>query len=376
MVGRKGAGDLQGTSRFGRHRRLLAAALTAALAAPLVASALPSAAAIEVAPPAPAEPTVDSVDWTLSAPPVRAASQPAVTAPEPLAASEPPLASTAPPPFRVEPIVVVRLAAGQGPLDGSPATSPHYTAEHPDADGVPLAVQGGRLVYKPVALAQLGIRYLNGYRRSGDPAYLVLPEAIGRALVRLGHWSQGALYLPYEFDFAMHGNRADVIRSPWYSAMAQGLALALFTKLHEATGKPEHLATAVALNRSLRHIGRGTAPWVAYIASGRYLWLEEYAQRDPEHTINGAIFAAFGLYEYWSATGDEGTLQELRGILTTLKHELMLARNPGGPMDYCLKHGRAQVKYHHVVLSQLRSLTRLTPDPFFARAYRILGRDA
>jgi hypothetical protein len=54
----------------------------------------------------------------------------------------------------------------------------------------------------------------------------------------------------------------------------------------------------------------------------------------------------------------------------------MLARNPGGPMDYCLKHGRPQVKYHHVVLAQLQSLMRMTRDPFFARAYRIFARDA
>ena len=388
MVGRKGAGGLRRTGhRFRRPQLAVAVLLAAALVAPLGAAASPGTAATEVATPAPAERSVDSGGTTPSLPAAAVAATEAPAGDELPAIAEPPAAGlpataapppalAASPPFRVESIGVIRLASGQGPLDGSPATSPHYTPPLHDSDGVPVAIIGGRTVYKPAALGQLAIRFVNGFTRTGDPAYLVLPEAIGRALARMGHWSQGALYLPYEFDFAMHGNRSDVIRGPWYSAMAQGLALALFTKLYRATGNPAHLATAAALYRSLRHIGRGTSPWVAYVASGRYLWLEEYAQHDPEHTINGAIFGAFGLYEYWSATGDPGALQELRGILTTLKHKLMLARNPGGPMDYCLKHGRPQVKYHHVVLAQLQSLMRMTRDPFFARAYRIFARDA
>jgi hypothetical protein len=308
--------------------------------------------------------------------PVRASESPGLArSPSPTAAAAPgPAAPRAA--YRVEPIPLKRLPIGLGPLDGSPATSPRLSPPDHDADGVPMARVDGHLVYKPAGLAQEAIRFMNGYARSGDPAYLAVPRAIGRALVRIGRLSRGALFLPYASDFAMHGSRKDVIRAPWYSAMAQGLALALFTKLYAATGNPQDLATAGELLLSLSPAGRGAEPWVSYVDSGRYLWLEEYAQPDPDHAVNGFIFAAFGLYEYWRETGDPGAAEELRGALTTLRHHLMAARKPGGPMDYCLKHGRPQLKYHRVVVAQLKLLVRMTGDPFFAEAVRIFERDA
>jgi len=271
---------------------------------------------------------------------------------------------------------VRRLPAGSRPLDGSAATWPTHVAPVRDADGVPMSVVQGRRVYKPAGLAQTAIRFVNGFQRTGDAAYLAYPEAIGRALVRTGHMSKGALFLPYAFDFAMHSNPKDIIRAPWYSAMAQGLALSLFSRLHAATGDPAYLSTARRLYRSLQPMSRGPSPWVAWVDGSGYLWLEEYAQPHPDHALNGFIFAAFGLYDYWLESGDPGALQEFRGALTTLQAHLMEARNAGRPMDYCLVHGQPQLKYHRVVVAQLRQLARITGSPFFIRAVAVFARDA
>jgi hypothetical protein len=126
----------------------------------------------------------------------------------------------------------------------------------------------------------------------------------------------------------------------------------------------------------MRHIGRGTTPWVAYVDGSRYLWLEEYAQRSPEHTLNGFLFASFGLYDYWLVTGDPTVLQEYRGAMTTLKANVMRYRNPGGPIDYCLKHGKPQSKYHEIVIWQLKFTTVITGDPYFASVARVFAKDA
>ena len=209
-------------------------------------------------------------------------------------ATEPP-----PAPFRVTKFTIAVLPVGARPYDADATPPLTYHPEYHDAAGVPMRMVDGRLVYKPAGLAQLAISYANGYRRTHDPAYLARADAIGRVFVRIGRSYAGGLYIPYRFNFAMHSNRADIIRNPWYSAMAQGLALSLFARLYQETADPSYLATADSLYRSLRHIGRGTNPWVSYIDASRYLWLEEYAQPYPEHTLNGFMFALFGLYDWY-----------------------------------------------------------------------------
>lgn len=278
--------------------------------------------------------------------------------------------------FRVTSFSVVRLAVGSRPYD---ANSPPPVAYHPtyhDANRVPMRLIDGHLVYKPAGLGQYAINALNGYRATGDPRYLAMAENVARVFFKIGRTSGGGLYIPYLFDFAMHRNPYDVIRKPWYSAMAQGLGLSLFTRLYQATGKLGYLVGARALFLSLRHIGRGTDPWVTYIDGSRYLWLEEYAQPYPEHTLNGFNFAAFGLYDYWLLTGDPTVLQEFRGAMTTLKANVMRYRNPGGPIDYCIKHGKPQIKYHEIVIAQLRFLSVITRDAYFSYAARVFASDA
>lgn len=270
----------------------------------------------------------------------------------------------------------MKLEQGQGPLDGSVAVGPHPSFEVHDAAGLPMDIVAGRKVYKPAALGQLAIRFMNGYWASGrNDDYLELPQKVAALFHRIGKHSGGGLYIPYQFDFAMHRNPADVIKAPWYSAMAQGLALSLYARLYAATGDPADLATAKELFVSLRHIGRGTAPWVSWVDASRDLWLEEYAQAYPEHTINGFFFAAFGIYDYWRETADPAALQTFKAAITTMRHHVLDARNPGGPMDYCLKHGKAQIKYHWIVVDQLRMVVRITHDAFFARAASLFASD-
>ena len=271
---------------------------------------------------------------------------------------------------------VVRLAVGSRPYDANLAPHVDFVAPHHDRYGVPMSLIDGRLVYKPAGLGQFAINALDGYRRTADPRYLNMARQIARVFVRIGRTSAGGLYIPYQFNFQMHRNPADVIRNPWYSAMAQGLALSLFTRLYQVSGENADLVTARSLYISLRHIGRGTAPWVTWVDGGHYLWLEEYAQRYPEHTLNGFIFAAFGLYDYWLVTGNPSVLQEFRGAMTTLKAFVMKYRNPGGPIDYCLKHGKPQIKYHHIVIWQLRFLSVITGDRYFATVANVFARDA
>jgi hypothetical protein len=300
------------------------------------------------------------------------------TAPAPTPWPWPSPLPTAPPAaqFRVTNFTLVRLAPGSRPYDADAAPKVDGVPKYHDANGVPMAMIGGRLVYKPAGLAQHAINALTGYRRTHDARYLTMAVEAAKAFVRIGRMSGGGLYIPYLFDFPMHSVQAYTIHSAWYSAMAQGQALSLFTRLYQVTGDAAYLATARQLFVSLRFLRQRVSPWVAWVDTSGYLWLEEYAQDQPEHTLNGFIFAMFGLYDYWLVTGDPTVLQELRGALTTLKANVMRYRNPGGPIDYCLKHGKPQLKYHHVVIAQLRLLATMTRDSYFTKVADLFAHDA
>jgi hypothetical protein len=88
-------------------------------------------------------------------------------------------------PFRVATFAVIRLAPGVRPHDDNPPPSLEPVRGFRDANGVPMSLIDGRLVYKPAGLAQRGVNALNGYRRSGNRAYLEMAREIGRVFLRI-----------------------------------------------------------------------------------------------------------------------------------------------------------------------------------------------
>ena len=167
------------------------------------------------------------------------------------------------------------------------------------------------------------------------------------------------------------------MHAPWYSAMAQGMALSLATRLYRDTGQAAYLAAADLLFGSFRHLGRGPGPWVTYVDAAGYLWLEEYPEADarPDHTANGFNYALFGIYDYWSATQDLMALQILRGGLTTMRHYIDQYRIPGSYSKYCLSHGKPQAKYHRIVTGQLVYLARMSGDAYFLTMSQLFAED-
>lgn len=245
-----------------------------------------------------------------------------------------------------------------------------------DRDGLPIKVVDKRRHYSPSGLAQFGLRYEDAYRRTRDPAHLeIARKALGK-LMDLGIEANGGLFIPYRFDFAMHGIDNEVMRAPWYSAMAQGLALSLAIRLHRDTEEAGFRDDADRLFASFLTVRRGPDPWVTYIDDG-FLWLEEYPEptTPSDHTANGFNFAVFGIYDYYQATREPAALRILRASLTTMRHHVADFRVPGGVSRYCLRHGRPQIKYHRVLIWQLRFLSAMSGDPYFARMSRKLAAD-
>jgi hypothetical protein len=248
-------------------------------------------------------------------------------------------------------------------------TGPH------DATGVRMARIDGVLHDHPVDQAQYAIGLLASYDLTGNPAYLERAERQAQRLIDRAVTSRGAIYFPYGFDFARHGNGADTMRAPWYSALAQSQALTVFVRLFERTADEAYRAAATATFASFLNLPATGEPWTVDVDASGYLWLEMYPAAVPDRTYNGLAFGVYGLWDYWRLTADPDALALMRGTLTTVAHYFPAIRVTGWVSRYCLAHGVQSGAYHQVHLEQQLALFALTGDSAFARNADVLVAD-
>ena len=142
-----------------------------------------------------------------------------------------------------------------------------------DADGVPMRLWDGQLYYSPTGIAMRANQRLVAYRQTrGNRAYLDVVSGWAAKLRDLAVPGNGALWLPFTYD-----NRNERLAAPWYNALGQGAALALFSRLYRLLHVPAYLSTATGLFHGFELLGPSTDPWVGHVDPNGYLWLEHYA---------------------------------------------------------------------------------------------------
>ena len=264
-------------------------------------------------------------------------------------------------------------------------SSTHYpsltdTRSNPvDANGVARWLHEGRWVYHPIVIARYGINLLNGYRVTQNPAYLDRAVVNANFLVSNAVSRQGALYFPYRFTYPLFGNRSDLMRAPWYSAMTQGTALTLFVRLHAVTGQQQWRTAADSTFATFMQRPSTRQPWTVFVQrwnGRRYLWFEEYAKTPRTQPLNGHMYALFGVYEYARATGNADAVRVFDGGATTLRHQADRFRVRGGISYYSLRVRVQYRNYHCIHIGQLKLLGRMTGDSWFAREARRFTADA
>jgi hypothetical protein len=148
--------------------------------------------------------------------------------------------------------------------------------------------------------------------------------------------------------------------------MAQGQVLSLFSRLGELTSEPEWESAAISTLKSFDRMHGKDEPWIVDVDVDNSLWIEEYVATPETRVLNGFIFAMFGLYDYYAWRGDERAKELFLQSLHTLRLNVERFRNPGELSSYCLAHRVQNADYHAYHIEQLRSLTRMTNDPYFA----------
>ena len=238
------------------------------------------------------------------------------------------------------------------------------TSAHDD-DGVRMQRIGDTLYEHPNFQAGYGIVNLESYRLTGDRFYLERAEAQAQRLVDRRVASRGAWFYPYTFDFRLHGNPDETMRAPWYSGLAQGKALSLFTRMYEVTGEKRWREAADRTFASFVNLpGPLGAPWVSRVDAEGLLWLVEYPLDVPErsdHVFNGHLSAIFGLWDYYRVARTPAALAMYDGAITTMKRYTSVLRVAGKASLYCVPHRTpASNGYHSLHVSQFVHLWLMT----------------
>lgn len=238
-----------------------------------------------------------------------------------------------------------------------------------DDNQVPMRAKHGKMNYHPVLIAQYAIRLVDAYSVKKDKALLKQFENITKKSIGCAMEKDSTMFFTYMFDFPLHGCEEETMLAPWYSGMAQGQFLSAYIRMYEQTNDPAYLSISKEILRSYTLLkGDGHDPWMSCVDKNGNLWFEEYPRDLPSFTLNGMIFAIYGLYDFYRITKDEEALKLLNASLTTIKVNIHKFRNVEDVSWYCLKHHNYNGKnpsYHKVHIDQLNMLFKMTGDAFF-----------
>jgi len=235
-----------------------------------------------------------------------------------------------------------------------------------DPDGIPLLNYHGALglQYNPIAVAQYGLGNYNIFRRTNESERRRMFLTAADWLVDNLELNPAGLWVwNHHFDWEYR----TPLRAPWHSGLAQGQGISLLVRAQRETGKVAYLDAAQrAMESFLKTVDEGG---VTYVDGGGHTWFEEYIVFPPTHILNGFIWASWGVYDYFLATGESFALnlfdQAVRTLVTNLQHY-----DVGYWSLYELSGNRlrmfASPFYHRLQIVQLRVMHRLTGEPVFS----------
>jgi heparosan-N-sulfate-glucuronate 5-epimerase len=238
---------------------------------------------------------------------------------------------------------------------------------HYDSSGIPMLDYHGRigLQYNPIAIAQWGLGNYNLFCRSQETdrkkRFLAAADWLCSHLEqnRFGLWVWN-----HHFDWEYRTR----LKAPWYSGLAQGQGLSLLVRAHKGTGVKSYLDAASRAFASFLHSTNEGG--VAFTDDRHNLWFEEYIVSPPTHILNGFIWAAWGVRDYFLSSTDTSVKHLFSEAVRTLR--VNLDRYDLGFWSLYEQSGTllpmvASPFYHQLHIVQLRVMHRLTGDEIFSQ---------
>ncbi|MDP2173679.1 MAG: D-glucuronyl C5-epimerase family protein [Candidatus Cloacimonadaceae bacterium] len=248
-----------------------------------------------------------------------------------------------------------------------------------DENGVSLFAFQGQDYYHPVMIGQRCQQALSDFNNTNDQRYLNYVRASIEALSQRATRLEDKILFPYEFDYPAGMTNITYI-APWYSGMAQGILLSLFSRMYYLTGETRYRELADSTFATLRDLD-SPIPCV-YISKGDtlgvadgYYWVDEYPHPTQRFVLNGSIIGSFGLYDYWWVFGNKKAARFFSKQMTTVRDNILLYRNPAGKSYYCLKFRFPDPLYHALHQILLNQCFIYTGDLYFQAVSQLLYTD-
>jgi heparosan-N-sulfate-glucuronate 5-epimerase len=234
-----------------------------------------------------------------------------------------------------------------------------------DENGIPMLNMDGTDVYHPVYMTQYALSEYGFFMTTNRDSHLETVKIISDWLVANQDVSTG--YWIYSYDY-VHEPTKFVLKAPWASAMAQGQAISLLTRLYRLTHIESYLEAAIRavkmLDVPISNGGLASELW------GHVVY-EEFPTIPYSFTLNGFMFCALGLYDLSRLVKQEYIVNLWRKAVDTLT--FMVPLYDGDFMStYCLSHVTVRnatrkwaEPYHYIHIKMLQCFQSIIPNPTF-----------
>lgn len=249
-----------------------------------------------------------------------------------------------------------------------------------DSNGVPENIfrWGGPYRYS-VTIGHHGLSCLARYLDSGDADELTRALSVAAWLIENqgedGSWSVG-------FDHNWFPPRCSIIKSPWTSAMGQGLCISLLVRLARLLDlKDGELPVLTSLSRDAMCAAarKALVPFKVDSRNGgvraklndQHVFYEEYPTEPNSFVLNGFIYSLLGLYDFSLLDGDSDARNLYLTGLESLKQCIHLY-DLGRGTAYDLTHlscpgyppNIARFSYHFIHVQLLSALNLIDGGGF------------
>lgn len=236
-----------------------------------------------------------------------------------------------------------------------------------DENGVSLFAWEGQYYYHPVLIGQRCQQALSDYHNTQDERYLDYVHACVTALDERATRLEDKILFVYGFDFPS-GHPNLTYLAPWYSGMAQGVMLSVFSRMYYITQEARYRELADSTLASLADLN--SAKPCVYVSESDtlgvapgYYWVDEYPDPAQRYVLNGSIIGSFGLYDHWWVFGDKLSKKLFSMQLSSIYDNVLLFRNPGDISSYCLRF-RYRDSFYHALHQKLLNQYYLYTDNY------------
>jgi len=228
--------------------------------------------------------------------------------------------------------------------------------------------------YNPITIGMMGIRYFQSFEKdsSSNSLELVISHCdwLEKNIDSLGQWK------------VFHDKKIDeyTLESAWPSALAQGFGMSALVRGFAITKDSAYLYCAQealkAFTINVKNDGIVTENEFG-------VFFEEYPIAQPDHVLNGFIYALFGLHDVYKHTGNIQAKELFEAGIKSLK-TILPRYNSGNWTKYSLNE-TSTIKnhwnysspfYQKIHVSQMQGLYLITEEEMFLSYKQIFERQS